>query len=181
MELEKQSIGMLQTETKKWYAIYTRSRFEKKVEEELKSKGIETFLPLVKTIRKWSDRKKIVREAMFKGYVFVNINLTKERFDVLSCLGAVRFIYFNGRATEISKYDLNWIRILSAGENKLNETQVVSGKNFKPDEKVKIIDGVLKGMIGTVSQVSKKVVQIYFESIQQSLYLEIQPELLEKI
>ena len=118
---------------------------------------------------------------MFKGYVFVNINLTKERFDVLSCLGAVRFIYFNGRATEISKYDLNWIRILSAGENKLNETQVVSGKNFKPDEKVKIIDGVLKGMIGTVSQVSKKVVQIYFESIQQSLYLEIQPELLEKI
>ena len=60
MELEKQSIGMLQTETKNGMQ-FTLAQDLKKVEEELKFKGIETFLPLVKTIRKWSDRKNCKR------------------------------------------------------------------------------------------------------------------------
>lgn len=43
---------------KTWYALYVRSRAEKKVSQELEHIGIEVFLPLITRVRQWSDRKK---------------------------------------------------------------------------------------------------------------------------
>jgi transcription antitermination factor NusG len=59
--------------TKKWFAIYTRPRWEKKVHKLLEEKGIECYCPLNKVHRKWSDRIKIVEEPLFKSYVFVKL------------------------------------------------------------------------------------------------------------
>ena len=75
----------------RWVALYTRSRHEKLVERELQKKGIETFLPLRKVTRDWSDRKKIIEEPLFKSYLFVRLPL-KERWTVLNTTGAVRFV-----------------------------------------------------------------------------------------
>ena len=44
----------------KWYAVYTRPRFEKQVGQRLLEEGIEAYVPLIKTMRQWSDRKKVV-------------------------------------------------------------------------------------------------------------------------
>ncbi|MBT6356477.1 MAG: antitermination protein NusG, partial [Chloroflexi bacterium] len=44
--------------TKQWYAIYVKSRHEKVIFSELRKKGIESSLPLMTTIRQWSDRRK---------------------------------------------------------------------------------------------------------------------------
>ena len=79
----------------RWYAIYTRSRYEKKVSMELEERGLEHFLPLVPQLRNWKDRKKIVNMPIFPGYVFVNIKLS-EKIRVLRANGVVRFIEFNG-------------------------------------------------------------------------------------
>src|SRR5512140_1670119 len=59
-----------------WYALYTRPRAEKMVYSRLEEGGIEAFLPLYKTLRKWSDRKKLVEKPLFSSYVFVNVNNT---------------------------------------------------------------------------------------------------------
>ena len=59
----------------RWYAIYVNSRAEKKVEADLTCKGIETFLPLKKSLRKWSDRKKWIDMPLIPGYCFVKIVL----------------------------------------------------------------------------------------------------------
>jgi len=56
-----------------WYAIQTRCRFEKKAATQLQDKGIETFLPLVKQIHHWSDRRQIVEVPLFPGYGFVRL------------------------------------------------------------------------------------------------------------
>jgi transcription antitermination factor NusG len=58
----------------KWYAIYTRPRWEKKVNFLLQGKGIESYCPLNKVRRKWSDRIKTIEEPLFKSYVFVKID-----------------------------------------------------------------------------------------------------------
>ena len=58
-----------------WYAIYTKPRTEKKACEELTCKGISTYLPVVKTLKQWSDRKKWVEKPYFPGYLFVRIRL----------------------------------------------------------------------------------------------------------
>ena len=58
---------------KKWYVIYTRPRWEKKVASLLQAKAIEHYCPLNRVMKQWSDRKKIVLEPLFKGYIFVKV------------------------------------------------------------------------------------------------------------
>lgn len=74
-----------------WYAVYTRSRHEKKVRDELVRRGIETFLPSCIVTRQWSDRRKQVEQPLFPGYAFVRFPL-KERWDVLNTTGVVRLV-----------------------------------------------------------------------------------------
>ena len=55
----------------RWYAVYTKGRHEKAFERELRKKRIETFLPVRRVVRHWSDRKKLIEEPLFKSYLFV--------------------------------------------------------------------------------------------------------------
>jgi len=65
-----------------WYAVYTKSRMEKKVSLRLEEAGIESYCPVTKRKKQWSDRKKIVEEVLFRSYVFVNIDLvTQEKVN----------------------------------------------------------------------------------------------------
>lgn len=58
--------------TYNWYAIYTRANSEEKVFEQLQRSGYKTFLPLVSTVRKWSDRKKKILTPLISSYVYKN-------------------------------------------------------------------------------------------------------------
>jgi len=95
----------------RWYAIYTRSRREKKVSMELEERGLEHFLPLVPQLRYWKDRKKIVKMPIFPGYVFVNIKLS-EKIRVLRANGVIRFIEFNGSPSPIPDAQIEDVRQL---------------------------------------------------------------------
>lgn len=41
-----------------WHVMYVKSRWEKRVDESLKESSLESFVPLTRTLRQWSDRKK---------------------------------------------------------------------------------------------------------------------------
>ena len=93
----------------KWLALYTRSRHEKLVDRELAKKGIESFLPLRKIVRNWSDRKKIIEEPLFKSYLFVRAPKTG-RLSVLNTPGAVRFVGRPSDPIEVAESELLTIR-----------------------------------------------------------------------
>ena len=78
-----------------WYAVYTKPRNEKKLAERLNGKGIEAYLPMRRTLKQWSDRKKMVDEPLISSYVFVNV-LQEHYFEVLNTPGAVKYIWFCG-------------------------------------------------------------------------------------
>ena len=85
---------------KKWHAVYTKPRWEKKVNALLLSKGIETYCPLNKVRKKWSDRIKLVEEPLFKSYVFVHINeLDYSRVRMVN--GVLNYVYWNGKPAVI--------------------------------------------------------------------------------
>ncbi len=75
-----------------WYALYTKSRHEKHISEELDKRNIESFLPLRKIKRRWSDRIKTIEEPLFKSYLFVKTELPARKTDVLKIKGAVKFV-----------------------------------------------------------------------------------------
>lgn len=79
------------SEKPSWYALYTRNRHEKLVHRELEGKGIESFLPLRRIVRQWSDRKKLIEEPLFRGYLFLRIDLAK-RMEILSTTGVVSIV-----------------------------------------------------------------------------------------
>ena len=162
---------------KKWYAIYTKSRTEKKVNQFLIEKGIEVYLPLQKRLKQWSDRKKWVEEPLFRSYIFVKI-LEKEYLNVLKSDGVVKFVNFSGKRIPIPPAQIETVKLLLANEINIE----VSTKDFIVNEHVEVIAGVLMGLQGTLTEFRGKYkVLIKIETIGQVLLIDIPLSYLKKI
>jgi transcription antitermination factor NusG len=132
------------SQAKYWYAVYTRSRAEKKVFNDLTLQGIEVFLPLQRKLRKWSDRKKWVEIPLMSGYCFVHI--TRKEYDqVLQNANVVCYITFEGKAAVIRDSQIDFLkRMLHMADVKVE----VSHEKLIPGQKVEVIAGPLIGMRG---------------------------------
>jgi transcription antitermination factor NusG len=95
---------------RKWLAIYTKPRWEKKIDQLLIEKGIESYCPLNKVMRKWSDRMKLVEEPLFKSYVFVHINEQEEQ-TVRLVHGVLNFVYWLGKPAVIKQVEIDRIKM----------------------------------------------------------------------
>ena len=156
-------------ETPYWYALYTRSRCEKVVEEGLGRKGIKTFLPIRKITRRWSDRKKIIEDPLFKGYVFVQIPW-KARWEVLNTVGTVRFIGpKHSHPTVVPEKDLLIIQRFI--EEKL---QIDPFPYLREGERVYIRSGPFKGAEGFIVRKNRNCrLVISLDLLMQSISIEI--------
>ena len=96
-------------EDKKWYALYTKPRWEKKIDASLIKKNIESWCPLQKIEKQWTDRKKIIEEPLFKSYIFVHIDLT-EKVRVLQTDGILNFVHYLGKPALIRDEEINLIK-----------------------------------------------------------------------
>ena len=135
--------------TYNWYAIYTKANAEKKLCESLEEIGIESYLPIRKVLKYWSDRKKWVEEPVFKSYIFVRVS-HKEFFNVLNTHGAVKYVSFGGKAQTIPENQIESIKTLI--ENSENEV-TLSYDRIKKGVAAEVIHGSLKGLKGEISQV----------------------------
>ena len=100
------------SETRLWYAVYTRSRHEKVVAEELWQRKIEVFLPLRSVISKWKDRRKEVQFPLFPGYIFVRTDVREHRLDILKVPSVVRIIGFNNEPAPIPAEQVDAVKTL---------------------------------------------------------------------
>lgn len=81
------------TSESRWFAIQTIAKHEKRVTKQLQDKDIDTFLPLVPEIHRWSDRKTKVDVPLFSCYTFVRIMPALEkRMPVLTTPGVLGFV-----------------------------------------------------------------------------------------
>nr|WP_199158325.1 UpxY family transcription antiterminator [Pedobacter sp. ASV2] len=135
----------------KWYPVYTRSRAEKKAYDALTKKNITTYLPLRKTLKQWSDRKKIVEEPLIKSYLFVYIS-AKEYTEVLMTNGIARFLYFSGNIASIPEQQIQDLKLLLATDTELE----IFEYEIKTGEKVLIKAGPFKGIVAELVSVQNK-------------------------
>ncbi|HWR99995.1 MAG TPA: UpxY family transcription antiterminator [Prolixibacteraceae bacterium] len=127
-----------------WHAIYVHSRSEKKVHAELARKGIESFLPLQRKLRQWSDRKKWVEMPLISGYVFVRI--TRKFYDlVLQTDNVMQYVRFEGKAAVIRDQDIEILkRMLGQSEVEVEITM----EDLIPGAMVEINSGPMMGFRG---------------------------------
>jgi transcription antitermination factor NusG len=151
-----------------WCAAYTQARHEKKVAEQLGKRGIEHFLPVYHSLRRWKDRRKQLDLVLFPGYVFVHLGLA-ERLRVLQIPGVVRFVSFNGQPAIMPGDDIEALRNgLAAGVKAEHHPYLNAG------QRVKIAHGPLAGVHGILLRVKTNWrVVISIDAIMQSISVEV--------
>jgi transcription antitermination factor NusG len=147
-----------------WYAIYTKPRWEKKVHALLAEKKIESYCPLNKVRKKWSDRMKTVEEPLFKSYVFARVT-EEEQTKVRMTAGVMNFVYWNGKPAIIPAKEIETIRKF------LNEYENVSAEpiQLKEDGRVTIRQGLFMNQEAKILKIEGNRVKVVIESIGYTL------------
>ncbi|MBS4014508.1 MAG: UpxY family transcription antiterminator [Bacteroidetes bacterium] len=160
-----------------WYAAHTKPRNEKKSAGLLLNKGVEVFLPLQKTLKQWSDRKKWVEIPLINSYIFVKTDLS-DYLEILNTPGIVRIIGFEGKPVPIPDKQIDTLKAIISENIEAEATT-----EFIPEgKKVEILYGSLKGLTGElISYRGKKKILIRLEIINTSVKLNIPANFVKEI
>ncbi len=162
--------------SKNWYAVYTRPKWEKKVAELLSKKRIENYCPLNKSVKQWSDRKKIVFEPLFTSYVFVYMN-EADHLPVRQTEGILNFVYWLGKPAVIRNEEIDVIRNFLIENQNIKLEQI----DVNLDDRVKIIGGPFMQWEGNVTEVRAKSVKVMLPSLGYALVAEVPKSRIEII
>jgi transcription antitermination factor NusG len=94
-----------------WFAIQTLSRHEKVVRSQLEMRNVENFLPTMRQLSQWTDRKKEIEVPLFAGYCFARFSLA-DRLPVLQSQGVVCVVGSGGRPEPIPDEEIESLRKL---------------------------------------------------------------------
>jgi transcription antitermination factor NusG len=125
-----------------WFALQVRTRHESGVANYLQGQGYESFLPLYKCRKRWSDRVKEVQTPLFPGYLFCRFD-PQDRLPVMKTPGVMQIVGVNRLPVPVDEVEISAI-----------QTLVASGIPNQPwpflqvGERVRIESGSLCGLEG---------------------------------
>jgi transcription antitermination factor NusG len=153
-----------------WFAIHTYARHEKTVAQEIRGLGMTSFLPTVKRVRQWSDRRKVVEFPIFSCYVFAKLPPTHEyRLKVLRINGVLKFVGIHGAGIPIPEEQINALRVLVE-----EQLPLCSHPFLKLGQRVRIRSGALSGVEGIlISRNGARTLVVSVDAIQRSLSVQI--------
>lgn len=162
-----------------WYVAYTKPRHEKKVNKCL-SENIRTYLPLVKIMKRWSDRKKLVEIPLFTSYIFVYLEDLYQYNWTLDINGISWYVKFSGKMVRVPEQEIEKIKYL-IGHSR--EVQVIdSESDLKAGDTRRINFGPLAGIgCRIVRNDGREKVLVQIESLQQTVMVEIDSKYLTSI
>ncbi len=158
-----------------WYAAYTHSRAEKKVARELEKHGIDHYLPMVTTLKQWTDRKKKVEVPLIRSYIFVHI-AENDYLDVLHTPGVMTLVRFSGKLVAIPDWQIGNLRILLGTSLPIT----VEEREFVRGEQVRITKGTLEGLRGVIQQIrGEHKLVISIDALHYHMTVDIDPAFVE--
>lgn len=125
-----------------WYAVWTRSRHEQVVREQLERKKITAFLPTITRWSRWKDRKKKIDWPLFPGYCFARFD-PEDALAILKCTGVVNIVSVEGKPAAIPEYELDSIRLLVGSQLQFDPCPMIHEGTM-----VEVIHGPLRGVVG---------------------------------
>lgn len=165
------------SEKRNWLVIRTRPRWEMKVYNQIVEKKIDTFLPLITTIKQWSDRKKKIQVPMFNSYLFVNVTPEERQLAIRDTIGAMNYIFYNKRPAVVSNLEIESIKLSLVSPEKVKiESNLVTKGDY-----VQVISGPFTGMYGIVTELRgnyKLTVNLY--ELSMSLNIVVNPNEIKK-
>lgn len=162
--------GFVQQQELRWYALHTRARHERVVEQRLREHGMETFLPVMQEVRRWSDRKKKIEVPLFGCYVFVHCALRpQDRALVYRIDSALGFVGARGVGMPIPDEQIEGVRTV------LGQAGIWRTHPFlKAGQRVRVRGGALDGIEGVFrSENGDHSLIISIDAIQRSMAVRI--------
>jgi transcription termination/antitermination protein NusG len=165
-------------ETENWYALHTRPRHEKLVVQRLAERGVETFLPILNEVHRWSDRKKTVQLPLFSCYVFAKFVANRqERLRVLRVGGVLALVGSRGEGSPIPAEQIEAVH--SVVDSAL---PWAAHPFLRLGERVRIRSGALDGLEGIlVSCNGSQSLVISIDAIQRSLAVRVEGYQIEAV
>lgn len=143
-----------------WHVVYTRPRWEKKIAKILDEKGIENYCPLNRVQKQWSDRKKIVLEPLFKGYIFIKVE-EAAKWDIKLINGVINYVYWLGKPAKVREEEIQSIRSFMC---EFENVQIIDNK-IDVKSTVIINRGILMNYKGIVIEVLGNKARIQIDSM----------------
>jgi transcriptional antiterminator NusG len=137
-----------------WFAIWTRSRHEQVVRQQLERKHIESFLPTITRWSRWKDRKKRIDWPLFPGYCFAQFD-PDDSLSILKCTGVVNIVSVEGKPAPIPEYELDSIRLLIGSELQFDPCPMI-----REGEMVEVVHGPLRGVVGRLMRKDTKTARL---------------------
>ncbi len=159
-----------------WFAVRVRSNREKAVRDMWRMRGIEEFLPLVRRISRWSDRKKTTESPLFPGYIFCRIDAAR-RMPVLTTPGVVQLVGDGSGPLPVEEGELAAVR-------RLAESGVPAAEwpYLRAGERVAVDHGPLAGLEGIVERSGDRFrVVVSLTLLQRSVAVELEPECVRRV
>lgn len=130
-----------------WYAVYVKANHEHVAYSELQKKQIASFLPSVRTLRQWKDRKKWIDFPLFPGYLFIHVNPEAQSFlNVLKTRGVISILSaVAGNPTPVPCEEIDSLKILLESGNPIDVYP-----HFREGTEVRVRRGPLQGAVGSI-------------------------------
>ena len=125
-----------------WFAIWTRSRHEHVVREQIERKHFDAFLPTITRWSHWKDRKKKIDWPLFPGYCFARFE-QEEALSILKCTGVVNIVSVEGKPAPIPEHEIEGIRLLLQSDLQYDPCPLI-----REGMMVEVTHGALKGVVG---------------------------------
>lgn len=164
---------------KQWLVVYVASRQEKSSARLLEKIGVSYYLPIVKKLQQWSDRKKWVEFPMFTGYLFVCPN-EKQRDKVLELPGVISYLRYNGNDAIVKQKEIEILQ-------QIERSGYYSESIYTPDdyhlgEKLVVLEGPLKGnQVVLIRKSNETNFLVSIDALGQAVKLNLPFEMLRKV
>ena len=140
------------TSFENWYALRSKSRAEKKVVERLVESGFEAYLPLVTTLKVWSDRKKKVQTPLIPSFVFIRTD-KEQLFEALDTQGVAGVLRFLNQPAIIRNEEIDNMKILL---NDMEQVETVEVSAIRKGEEVEVVRGPFAGLLAQAIEIKGK-------------------------
>jgi transcriptional antiterminator NusG len=160
-----------------WFALTVKHQHERRVEGVLRSTGVDTFLPLYRTRRQWSDRVKDVDAPLFPGYIFTRFPLD-QRARIVKLPGVAGIVGFAGLPAPVTEGEIAGVRVALASQLPLGPWPYF----LRAGSRVRIERGPLRGIEGKLLREGSALrLVLGIELLQRSLVVEVDPEMIGPI
>ncbi len=160
-----------------WYVIYTKSRHEKKVAQQLGGMELQYFLPTTRILRIWPTKKKYVQAPLFPSYVFVKLEKLQHYFDSLQIPGVLYFVKIGNQVASIKETIIHKLQAIIS--NKLDDIEVLS-EHFNPGTTMNIHAGPFKGFsCEVIEHRGRNKILVRIELLQRNILVDMPSYCLE--